>query len=236
VKRVSLILLLAAVVAAAQRPREHQHSELSSSTSAMSARSLDMGPHMKLTAVRQPSAEDQQRAAEITERARKAIEPYRDYRRALADGYHIFLPNVPQPMYHFTSYANAAEAAFGFHAERPTSLLYEKDGDGYRLIGVMYTAHRDASEEELNARIPLSVTQWHAHVNICMPPRERRTEMFRRNARFGLRGSIATESECREAGGRWVPQMFGWMVHAYPFESEPEKVWSLERQASGHRH
>jgi hypothetical protein len=28
--------------------------------------------------------------------------PYQDYRKALADGYEIFFPNIPQPQYHFT--------------------------------------------------------------------------------------------------------------------------------------
>src|SRR5688572_30537653 len=104
-KRVLLIPLLATVTAGAAQEshREgHQHSELAASTSAMSARSVDMGPHMKLTPVRTPSVADQQRAAEVAQRARQAIQPYRDYRKALADGYQMFLPNIPQAMYHFT--------------------------------------------------------------------------------------------------------------------------------------
>ena len=34
--------------------------------------------------------------------AKTAMAPYEDYHKALADGYQIFLPNVPQPQYHFT--------------------------------------------------------------------------------------------------------------------------------------
>jgi hypothetical protein len=29
----------------------------------------------------------------------------------------------------------------------------------------------------------------------------------------------------REAGGRFQPQMFGWMVHVYPFESTTDRFW-----------
>jgi hypothetical protein len=43
---------------------------------------------------------------------------------------------------------------------------------------------------------------------------------------FGFRGSIATEEACEQAGGRWFPQIFGWMVHVYPYETDPAKVWA----------
>jgi len=44
--------------------------------------------------------------------------------------------------------------------------------------------------------------------------------------RFGFRGSIATKDECDREGGRFQPQIFGWMVHVYPFAETPEKIWS----------
>ena len=50
-------------------------------------------------------------------------------------------------MYHFTNYRYAMEAAFNFNPEHPTSLLYEKHGDDYKLIGVMYTAPKRLSED-----------------------------------------------------------------------------------------
>jgi hypothetical protein len=54
--------------------------------------------------------------------------------------------------------------------------------------------------------------------------------MFAPNARFGMLGLITTETECDAAGGRFFPRLFGWMVHVYPFENEPQNVWSVERQ------
>ena len=86
--------------------------------------------------------------------ARKAAEKYTDYKVALADGYKIFLPNLPQKQYHFTNYRYAFEAAISFNPEHPTSLLYEKQGDGYKLIGVMYTAPKNSNWNELDQRIP----------------------------------------------------------------------------------
>jgi hypothetical protein len=203
----------------------------------MESHHLSAGTHMKMTALREPSPGDQKKAAEIVDIARRSVEKYRDYRVALADGYRIFLPNVPhQKMYHFTNYRYALEAGFHFNPEHPTSLLYEKHGDDYRLIGVMYTAPKSFSEDELNRRIPLSVAQWHAHVNLCVPPANRKNEMRGPGAKFGLAGSIATREACEAEGGRFVPQIFGWMVHLYPYEQKPEDIWSVERQLQGRNH
>ena len=121
-------------------------------------------------------------------------------------------------------------AAFRFDPTRPTSLLYEKESDGYRLIGAMYTARPKATEAELDRRVPLSIARWHAHVKICLAPRELEAEMRGPHPRFGPRGSIASEADCSAAGGRWRPQLFGWMVHVYPFEKDAAEVWNLERQ------
>ncbi len=108
---------------------------------------MDMGPHMKMTALRDPRPGDAARAHEVAEQARKASEKYTDYQTALADGYKIFHPEVAQKMYHFTNYGYAMEAAFRFNPEHPTSLLYEKHGDSYKLIGVMYTAPKRFTED-----------------------------------------------------------------------------------------
>ncbi len=195
---------------------------------------MDMGPHMRMTALRDARPGDAERAAQVVEAARKVAERYTDYKLALADGFKIFMPNVPQKMYHFTNYSNAFEAVIHFDPNRPTSLLYEKHDDGYKLIGVMYTAAKNASEDELDQRIPLSVAQWHAHVNLCLPPPDRRKEILAPHLQFGLQGSITTQAACADAGGRFLPQIFGWMVHVYPFEKNPADVWSVERQAHGH--
>jgi len=107
--------------------------------------------------------------------ARKAAEKYTDYKIALADGYKIFLPNLPQKQYHFTNYRYAFEAAISFNPEHPTSLLYEKHGDDYKLIGSCIP-RQECNWNELDQRIPLSIAQWHAHINMCIPPSDRRNE------------------------------------------------------------
>jgi hypothetical protein len=180
--------------------------------------------HMSMTPVRPATDEDQRRADEISATLGKAIERYRDYRVALADGFHIFAPNLPQAQYHFTNYWNGYLEGFTFDPARPTSLLYRKTKDGYELIGAMYTAPKSASLEELNERIPLGVARWHQHTNLCMPKRGAGEHADWR--RFGFAGSISTEQECNEAGGRFYPVIFGWMVHVYPYETSSDNVWA----------
>jgi len=200
----------------------------------MSGRSMDMGPHMKMTTLRDLKPGDQEKADQVVAAARQAAEKYTDYKVALADGYKIFLPNLPQKQYHFTNYRYAFEQAIQFNPDHPTSLLYEKTGDGYKLIGVMYTAPKSSNWNDLDQRIPLSVAQWHAHINLCLPPADRRSEAWGPHPKFGLAGSITTRTDCDAAGGKFMPQIFGWMVHLYPFEQKPEDIWSVERQASHH--
>jgi len=191
---------------------------------------MNVGPHMKMTALRQTKAGDAERAHQVAEAARKAAERYTDYHVALTEGFQIFHPEIPQKMYHFTDYGNGLEAAFHFNPDHPTSLLYEKHGDDYKLIGVMYTAPKRFTEDQLDERIPLSVAQWHEHVNFCAPPADKRKEMLQPHAQFGLRGSITTKEACDVAGGTFRPVIFNWMVHLYPFEKDAAKIWSVERQ------
>jgi hypothetical protein len=191
---------------------------------------MDMGPHMKMTDQRAPKPDDSARAQQIVEAARKASEKYMDYHVALADGFRIFLPRVPQKMYHFTNYRYGRESFEHFNPEHPTSLLYEKHGDDYKLVGVMYTAPKSFTEDELDARIPLSVARWHEHVNFCVPPFGKWRDSMGANPQFGFRGSIATQQACDAAGGTFHPVVLDWMVHVYPFEKDPANIWSVERQ------
>lgn len=186
--------------------------------------------HMHMTRLRPLQPGDRERADTIVASARKAAEPYLDYRKALEDGYRIFLPNVPQHVYHFTRDDHGVRALRSFEPDKPTSLLYEKtmvDGkSGYKLVGVMYTDRYGASEAELDQRIPLSIAQWHLHTDICIPRQGGMADLDGPNAKFGVKGTITTAAGCQAAGGQFIPHLFGWMVHVYPFETDPAKIWS----------
>jgi hypothetical protein len=184
-----------------------------------------MTPHMAWSHPRPANNGDEQRARVLVETLRASIEKYRDYRVAERDGYKPFLPNLKLNEYHFTNYWYGFKAAFEFDPAAPTSLLYRPlPGGGYELIGAMYTAPREMGEDKLDQRVPLSVARWHRHVNICMPQSGETTLADWRE--FGPRGSIATKDRCDAAGGRFYPQIFGWMVHVYPWESDPTKIFA----------
>ena len=102
---------------------------------------------------------------------RRVLAKYRDSRVALSEGYQIFLPTVPQEVYHFTDYTAAQQEYTGnSDPARPGSLLYVKNSSGdYVLVGAMYSAPADYTPDQLDAMIPLSVAHWHAHTNICLP-------------------------------------------------------------------
>jgi hypothetical protein len=195
----------------------------------MEGHHMDMGPHMKMTALRPPQPGDAEKAQKVVEVARGVMGKYKDYHVALNGNFVIFHPEVPQKQYHFTNYGYAFEAARAFNPEHPTSLLYEKHGDGYTLVGLMYTAPKRFTEDDLNERIPLSIAQWHEHVNFCKAP-EGKQDTLASHPKYGLRGSIVTKEECDAAGGEFHPIIFNWMVHLYPLEKTPEQMWSVERQ------
>jgi hypothetical protein len=207
----------------------HQDESITSKTAGAAEKAMsghmEMGVHMYMTALRSGNPADDARAAAIVATVRQAIEKYKDYKVALADGFEIFHAEVPQPHYHFTNVRYATEAAFTFNPEHPTSLLYKKVPGGYELEGAMFTARKTATEDELNERVPMSVARWHRHINICLPPKGAQLRPAALKE-FGFRGEISTEEACTEAAGRWHPQIFGWMVHVYPYETDPQKIWA----------
>jgi len=192
----------------------------------MTGHHMHGNPHLRLSPRRPERPGDRQRAAAIVASLKPALERYRDYHVALQNGYVIFAPEVQQTIYHFTNYTVGFTETFQFQADHATSLLYRKTKAGYDLIGAMYTAPANASELDLDARVPLSVTQWHQHINICLPPRG--TAANADWKKFGPEGSIVAADACRAAGGRFFERLFGWMVHVYPFEKTLEQIWSMD--------
>ena len=230
-----VIFQLASVIGLGLPGYSQQAASTAGSVKASMSQMSHMSGHMHMTSLQTAKPGDRQRADEIAADAKTAMAPYKDYRKALAAGYEIFLPNVPQPQYHFTKYEYGLEARSHFDPLRPTSLLYKRTADGgYKLVGAMYTDRVDATEQELNSRIPLSVARWHQHINFCKAPAGQKSEYFGPDARFGLLGSITTREYCEKAGGEFHPHLFGWMVHVYPYETDPQKVWSTDDDDQGH--
>ena len=187
----------------------------------MGQQHVSSDPHMRLTSTRSATRDDSARFEMLLATIRNDLTRYRDVAVARDDGFVQFLPNVPLPIHHFTKWTWGAEASFRFDPRKPTSLLYRKEPtNSFTLVGVMYTAPQGASENELHRRVPLGLAQWHQHVNWCIPranERSRWTET--RNARplFGPQGTVSTEAGCDAVGGRFLPRLFGWMVHIDAF-------------------
>jgi len=213
------------------------HEGLRAQSVAGSASNMD--PHMGMTKLRPPQPGDQSRADAILAAAKKAAERYRDYRKAEADGYTIFMPEQHQNVYHFIRESSNLGDRTRFDADQPPALLYTKiegPSSGYNLIGVMYMARYGATDEELNARIPLSIAQWHVHLNMCVPPQPEERNWLMGDPTFGLNGSISTAEACTAAGGYFKPHLSGWMVHVYPFETDPAKIWGAGMDDHGVEH
>ena len=195
-----------------------------------------MARHMAYSASRPLTAADSARASHIIHELRQAVAKYKDVKLAEADGYKMFAPEIRnQPQYHFTRNGHAIANSFGFDAARPTSLLYKRNARGvFVLTGAMYTASKRTSEEELDKRVPLSVARWHRHVNWCLPkPSEKTRWSELKNGRpvFGPLG-VATKAECDAARGRFIPQAFGWMVHANLFAgNDLRSIWHDDHMA-----
>lgn len=208
-------------------------------TSAM-AGPPSVSPHMTLTAPRPGTRRDSVRAAAIADTLKRAIARFTDVRVAEAEGFQIFAPQVKQETYHFTNYRRALAGFFrGFDPAEPSSLLYRKTpAGGFVLVGAMYTAPKNATPDELDARVPLSIARWHAHTNVCLPPvrggREAWTAARDGRLLFGLGGSITTAAACETEGGRFHAQLFGWMVHANVYAGDSTPIWGETHMAHPH--
>lgn len=172
-----------------------------------------------------------------------SIAKYRDVNAAVAAAYRSFPPE-PGPadrIIHFVHQGLSRREAREIDVARPGALLYERaPGGGLRLVGAMFTAPVGASLEELDARVPLSVTQWHLHQNICVPRPVWDREAWARRAPdgrrplFGPGSPVSTEAACREAGGRFLPTVFGWMAHVYPLTDNPAGLRNAMYGHEGH--
>ena len=130
-----------------------------------------MENHMRMTELRAATPQDEARARDILETLRGSLTRYRDYHFALAKGMRIFLAGIPQDVYHFTDFPRTGQEYQGrFDIAHPGSLLYAKNPDGgYTLVGAMYSAAPEATPEELDEIVPLSIARWHVHTNIGLP-------------------------------------------------------------------
>ena len=237
--RVALALTFGAVLLSAPLGHAWQQDQQKGSMAGMDMGGAEdmssMGPsmeamagHVLITPRRPKQPGDDEKAKALVAKVKAMMERYKDYRKALRDGYVIANPKLRQPQYHFMNRANTQEADAQFDPTKPTALLYRQTPMlEYKLEGAMYTASPQATEDELNQRIPLSVARWHRHVNYCMAPENRIKDYKADHPKFGMFGSITTKEACEAEGGTFHPYFFTWMVHVFPYESDFKDVFSM---------
>jgi hypothetical protein len=180
--------------------------------------------HVEYTAVRPENDADKARAATLVTNLQHALAKYQDYRVAEAEGFEPFDPEIKLPVVDF--WKNSSDLKAAFSVSDPISLTYQPTPQGgYKLIGAMYTEQKDASEDQLNKDIPLSIARWRREVNLCLPARGADTKK-RDSNKFGSDGSIATKQACDAVGGRFFPVLGGWTVQVHPWEQNSKLVWA----------
>lgn len=192
-------------------------------------------PHLRLSPANSLAPEDLEKADRLAEQLKQAISKYTQVQDAVDAGYLEFPPNPDENLkiIHYVNPWLSYLEGFRIEPEQPGALLYQKQPDGQlQLLGAMYTAPPEATMEELNNRVPLSVTRWHLHTNMCLPEPIWDEKQWQRQKDgrplFGPDSSIATQAECQQVNGKFEPTVFGWMVHVYPFADDPQDVFNYQ--------
>ena len=222
-------LLAGGPAAAQQSSSGHHHDAGDQRGRVVAGGAIQVTPHLRATPAGPATAADSARAKAITDSLWRAIRKYEDPRAAGADGYTRLNPERRQRVIHLNKRSNAAQNESGFDPGRPTSLLYDRaPGGGLVLAGAMFTAPVTATLEELNARVPLGIAQWHLHTNVCTPTRgenARWRETKDGKPVFGPQGGIATKEACDAVGGQFRETEFNWMVHV-DFKPDGTVSWA----------
>ena len=194
---------------------------------------MKMGDHMTMTESRPMTPADTQRGEQIIATMRAKLTKYEDYKVAIADGYVPYMESVPQDIYHFANRsATASEYMGDFNLARPGSLLYEKKTfGGYKLVGAMYDAPAADTPEQLDALIPLSLSHWHAHTNICLPNGVTEADVMNGNVAARMRPDISSAARApgefrarqrrrrRRTDARGVSRRSALRLHRHDFKS-----------------
>jgi hypothetical protein len=183
----------------------------------------NMALHTEYTALRPENGADKARAAAIVLYLQHALAKYQDYHFAEADGFEPFDYTIKATDVEFFKHSRDHRAAFSLGD--PASLLYRPTAEGsYKLVAATYVERKNASEDQLNKDVPLSVARWRREVNLCVPGRGTDAKLID-PTKFFSGGSIATKQACDAAGGVFYPQFSGWTLQVRPWEQNLKLVW-----------
>ena len=142
--------------------------------------------------------------------AREATAKYEDVNVALADGFVQTTVHVPNMGAHFTHTARVMDGIFD--PTKPEILIYEPDGDGWKLIALSYVIPTWTQGDDHPEAFAGELDNWHVHYSLCL-------------------GSAAitrsmVEADCVAAGGTFLPQ-YGWMIHAWVHKDNPLGIFGM---------
>lgn len=199
---------------------------------AVRAMAIGETAHLLTTDRRPASAADSLRADELVVAIRDAIEKYATPDLAARDGYRELRDGdtTARAIVHVFNWRYAIEEAVRFNPAKPAALIYRRGRNGYRLLGATYMAPGASTEEVLDQRVPLSVAQWHQHVDLCVPKPDDTARWSEVGADgkpvFGPESAIDTQAGCDAVAGVFKPRVFGWMLEARVFVSDnPDSIW-----------
>ena len=179
----------------------------SASLAAQDMASMEPGHrHMSFTPPRAGTPADSAKALAVVHTLRAAIAQYPTLAAAESAGYRSRLPDAMEQRRRMLHVARpkSRPGTAGFDPASPQALLYRRDESGrFRLAGAMFVAPEGATEEDLDARIPLSVARWHQHLDVCRGPKGEMKRRYRQ---------ATTASACDAAGGRFRSES-RYMVH-----------------------
>ena len=209
---------------------------------AVKAMAMGETAHLLTTDRRPGSAADSLRGDELVIAIRDAIAKYSAPDLAMRDGYREVRDGdtATRAVVHYFNWRYALEEAVRFNPAKPAALIYRRGRNGYRLLGATYTAPGATTEEALDQRVPLSVAQWHQHVDLCVPKPDdgpRWSEVGPDNKPvFGPGSDIDTKVACDSVAGVFKDRVFGWMLEARVFVSDnPDSIWGANNTAPASR-
>jgi hypothetical protein len=168
---------------------------------------MESGHHrMSFTPRRAGTPADTARALAVVHTLRSAIARYPTLAEAESAGFRSRLPEAMRQRRRLLHVGRPGRrpATAGFDPAAPQALLYRRDPSGdFVLAGAMFVAPEGATEDDLDASIPLSVARWHRHLDVCRGPKG---EMKLRDRR------ATTASACEAVGGRFRSES-RYMVH-----------------------
>lgn len=157
------------------------------------------------------SYEDLSQLVEQLNSIRASTQRFHDVRVATEAGYIQSTDEVPNMGAHFVHPVYSMDGIFD--PTRPEILLYTRDDVGqWELVGTSFVQPLNVVGSDHPTAFIGSLDNWHIHYHLCT------------GAKF--RSRSATKSDCKKAGGLWVPT-YGWMIHAWVWVDNPLGVFNM---------